>query len=408
MQDVIDAATSIDAVQCTAPAAAGLYCGTMKSFLRHWRAPPALALTAMLGACGWVPVTEDPTAAGAVAPDPNAPRLTPVVTRFFEGVGAADEVLGEVQIVFARHDNTLVDFARRYDLGFEELQQANPGVDAWLPGEGTPIYLPTMLVIPEAPREGLVLNLPSMRLLYYVREAATPDAPAWSVTSHPIGIGREGWATPTGQTRVTSKALEPTWYPPASVRAEHEELGDPLPAVVPPGPDNPLGRHALGLALPGYLIHGTNKPPGVGMRVSHGCVRLYPEDIEALYGRVELGTPVHIVNQPVLAGWRAGLLYLEVHPPLSEDPRDLATEASRVVEAALQRAGVPDAAVNAAAVARIVADRSGIPLPILDGDPTPERFLAMARVIENDLPVGTAELDAARPGAAHEPPAGGR
>ncbi|MDX1380194.1 MAG: L,D-transpeptidase family protein [Xanthomonadales bacterium] len=361
--------------------------------MRRWRALPALALAAMLGACGWVPVTEEPAATGPLAPDPDAPRLAPVATRHFEHVGTADEVLGEVQIVFARHENTLVDFARRYNLGFDELQQANPGVDAWLPGEGTPIYLPTMLVIPDAPREGLVLNLPSMRLLYFVPETAAAETPAWSVTSHPIGIGREGWATPTGQARVISKALEPTWYPPASVRAEHAELGDPLPAIVPPGPDNPLGRHALGLSLPGYLIHGTNKPPGVGMRVSHGCVRLYPEDIEALYDHVGLGTPVHIVDQPVLAGWRDGVLYLEVHPPLSEDPRDLAAEANRVVDAALQRAGRPDAVVDPDAVARIVAERSGIPLPVLHGEPTPERFLAAARVIENDLPVETAGPD---------------
>jgi len=366
----------------------------MRSCARLARALPACVLAALLGACGWMPVKEAPEAAGPAAPDPDAPRLTAVSTRHFEAVGPNQEVLGELQVVFARHENTLVDFARRYDLGFDELQQANPQVDAWLPGEGTPVYLPTMLVIPEAPREGLVLNLPSMRLLYFVAESAAPDAPAWSVTSHPIGIGREGWATPTGQARVTSKALEPTWYPPASVRAEHAELGDPLPAVVPPGPDNPLGRHALGLSLPGYLIHGTNKPPGVGMRVSHGCVRLYPEDIEELYGRVELGTPVHIVNQPVLAGWRDGELYLEVHPPLAEDTRDLDGEADRVIAAALQRAGHPDAAVHAATVARIVAERSGIPLPILDGEPTPARFLAMARVIENDLPVETAGLDA--------------
>ena len=367
----------------------------MKPLVRRWRTLSAVALALQLGACGWVPVTEEPAAAGPLAPDPDAPRLAPLATRHFSGVGAGDEVLGEVQIVFARHDNTLVDFARRYNLGFDELQQANSSVDAWLPGEGTPIYLPTMLVIPDAPREGLVLNLPSMRLLHFVPEAAAAEEPLWSVTSHPIGIGREGWATPTGQTHVTSKALEPTWYPPASVRTEHAELGDPLPAVVPPGPDNPLGRHALGLALPGYLIHGTNKPPGVGMRVSHGCVRLYPEDIEALYGNVDLGTPVHIVDQPILAGWRNGMLYLEVHPPLSEDTRDLAAEANRVIEAALQRAGHVDAAVDADAVARIMAERGGIPLPILEGEPTPERFLASARVIENDLPVDTAGLDVA-------------
>jgi L,D-transpeptidase ErfK/SrfK len=371
----------------------------MSTFARLSRVPAALALTALLGACGWLQVSEEPTAGGPTAPDPNAPRLEPLPTRYFTGVGPDQEVLGELQVVFARHDNTLVDFARRYNLGFDELHQANPGVDTWLPGEGTPIYLPTMSVMPDAPREGLVLNLPSMRLLYFVPEsspeagleAGAADAPRWSVASHPIGIGREGWETPVGQSRVISKALEPTWYPPASVRAEHAELGDPLPGVVPPGPDNPLGRHAFSLSLPGYLIHGTNKPPGVGMRVSHGCVRLYPEDIEELFGRVAIGTPVHIVNQPALAGWRDDELYLEVHPPLSEDVRDLAADAARAIEAALERRARQDAAVDAAAVARIVAERNGIPMPVLAGEPSPERYLAAARVIENDLPAAGGE-----------------
>jgi L,D-transpeptidase ErfK/SrfK len=212
-----------------------------------------------------------------------------------------------------------------------------------------------------------------------------------------VGIGREGWETPAGVATVISKAREPTWYPPASVRAEHAEMGDPLPAVVPPGPDNPLGDYVLGLSLPGYLIHGTNKPPGVGMRVSHGCVRLYPEDIEALYGQVPIGTPVRIIDQPALAGWRDGELYLEVHPPLSEDRRDLGEEARRAIAAALQRAGRPDAAVDATVVAHIVEQRNGIPYPILAGEPAPERYLAAARVVRNDLPA-EAEADAVAPG----------
>ena len=207
----------------------------------------------------------------AATPDPDAPRQPPLATRHFDGVDAQQEVLGDVQILFARHENTFVQIARDFDLGYEELKLANPGVDVWIPGEGTPIYLPTMNVVPAMPREGIVLNLPSMRLMYFVEDEASN---ARRVTSHPIGIGRQGWATPTGSAEVTGKAREPTWYPPASVRAEHAELGDPLPSVVGPGPDNPLGNFAMGLSMPGYLIHGTNKPAGVGMRVSHGCIRL--------------------------------------------------------------------------------------------------------------------------------------
>ena len=355
---------------------------------RNWiRLLPLMLPLTFLSACGWAPVAPDATDSGALAPDPLAPRLDPIPSRHFPEVSAQQEVLGQLQVVFSRYDNTLVDFARRYDLGLEELTRANPAVDMWLPGEGTAIFLPTEHVIPDAPRDGLLLNLPSMRLLYFEPLQAGRDGTeaVWSVTSHPVGIGREGWETPTGEAKVVSKAHKPTWYPPASVRAEHAEAGDPLPGVVPPGPDNPLGEYALGLSLPGYLIHGTNKPPGVGMRVSHGCVRLYPEDIEALYAKVPIGTPVRIVNQPVMAGWRDGQLYLEVHPPLSEDERDLEQEVQRVVVAALERGGRPDAVTDDSAVAAVVERRDGIPYPILAGDPPPRHYLASARVVRNDL-----------------------
>jgi L,D-transpeptidase ErfK/SrfK len=339
--------------------------------------------------------------AGPPAPDPAAPRQAPLPTREFTAVAATDEVLGEVQVLFARQENTLVSIAREYDLGYEELRGANSGVDVWLPGEGTPIFLPTMSIIPDAPREGIVLNLPSMRLLYFTADADTAGAdgePLVDVSSHPIGIGREGWATPTGAATVTSKARDPTWYPPASVRAEHAALGDPLPSIVPPGPDNPLGRHALALSMPGYLIHGTNKPAGVGMRVSHGCIRLFPEDIEALFARVGSGTPVYIVDQPVLAGWRGDELYLEVHEPLAEDQRDLLAEAERVVSAALERRGLPSVEPDHAAIERIVAERQGMPLPVLRsgaGDAYGiERYLASARVVENTTPAILGDADA--------------
>ena len=166
------------------------------------------------------------------------------------------------------------------------MRRANPGVDQWLPGEGTPIYLPTQTILPEAPRTGIVVNVPAMRLFYFTTEkpAHAQAAPKSSRSPrHPIGIGVEGWATPFGEAKVTEKARDPVWYVPASIRKEHAERGDPLPSVVQPGPDNPLGEYAMTLSLPGYLIHGTNKPAGVGMRSSHGCIRLYPEDIEALF-----------------------------------------------------------------------------------------------------------------------------
>jgi L,D-transpeptidase ErfK/SrfK len=363
----------------------------MNRFARPLSGCLAAVALALLSACAGLPLPPPPPAEFA-GPDPNAPRLPPAPTRHFEGVRQNHQVLGELQVLFARDDNTLVDIARHHNLGFDELHHANPGVDTWLPGEGTPVYLPTMWVIPDAPREGIVLNLPSMRLFYFEPERPSAEADGTSlVTVHPIGIGREGWATPTGEARVKTKARDPTWYPPASVRAEHAEAGDPLPGIVPPGPENPLGRFALGLSLPSYLIHGTNKPGGVGMRVSHGCIRLFPEDIEALFDRVTVGTPVTIVDQPLLAGWRDGQLYLEVNAPLAEDERDLDAEAARVIAAALQDAGQDAATVDTEAVARLVAERNGIPYPILLGETTPDRYLTNARVIENEVPETSTE-----------------
>jgi len=317
-------------------------------------------------------------------------RLPPLATRQFAAVASEQEVLGDVQVLLARHENTLVQVAREFNLGYDELRLANPGVDIWLPGEGTPIVLPTMTVIPAVPREGIVLNLPSMRLMYFAEPTAengtdAEASPAHDITSHPIGIGREGWATPTGTATVTQKARDPVWYPPASVRAEHAELGDPLPSIVEPGPDNPLGAFALGLSMPGYLIHGTNMPAGVGMRVSHGCIRLYPEDIEALFEEIPSGLPVNIIDEPVLAGWRDGKLYLEAHTPLAEDERDMIVQARHAIEAAFQRASVKPVPVDAKLVTRIVAEARGIPYPILEPELDVDAYLAEARPIENTL-----------------------
>ena len=350
---------------------------------------------------GWgrsEPVAEAPSAVPA-----DAPRHPPLPTRHFADVTPDREVLGDVQRLIGQHENTFVQLARDFNLGFDELELANPGVDPWIPGEGTPIVLPTMNVLPAVPREGIVLNLPSMRLFFFDTDTDTEtDAdsePASTdvhrITSHPIGIGRQGWATPTGATEIIEKAREPTWYPPASVRAEHAELGDPLPSIVPPGPDNPLGDFAMRLSMPGYLIHGTNKPPGVGMRVSHGCIRLFPEDIEALYERVPPGTPVNIIDEPVLAGWHDGELYLEVHAPLAEDERDLVDQASRVIDAAFQRAEVEPVPIDAELIARIVEERRGIPFPILEPEHDIDGYLAGARLVENLVEPAIVETAAA-------------
>jgi L,D-transpeptidase ErfK/SrfK len=241
--------------------------------------------------------------------------LAPVSAETFWLPREGDSVVGHLQGAVATQEDTLLDIGRRYNVGYEELKLANPGVDPWIPGEGTLIVIPSRYVLPRAPQDGIVLNLAELRLYYY------PDpvnARRRRVITHPVSIGQVGWSTPLGTTRIAAKVTNPAWYPPASIRAEAEAAGEPLPLVVPPGPDNPLGTHALAFAKKGYLIHGTNKPYGLGMRVSHGCVRMYPEDIISLYEAVPVDTPVHVVNQPVKTGWRDGVLYVEVHPTAGE------------------------------------------------------------------------------------------
>jgi L,D-transpeptidase ErfK/SrfK len=291
------------------------------------------------------------------------------------------DVVGEVQVIRARHEDTFVDIARAYDLGFDELEQANPDVDPWLPGAGTRIILPTQFVLPDGPRTGIVLNIGVKRLFYFPVPA--PGEPAVVVT-HPVGIGREGWGTPVGLTRISSKVKDPVWVVPASIRKEHAEAGDPLPARVPAGPDNPLGHRALRLALPSYLIHGTNRPAGIGMRVSHGCIQLYPEDIETLFDQVAVGTPVRIVNQPQKLGWLRGNLYLEAHPPLEDDGRDWDTAIAQDLAQKL-RARPPGNGlkVDDLLIASTKAEGRGFPVPVLAPGADAASVAARARAVRN-------------------------
>lgn len=255
----------------------------------------------------------------AVVPLESRPVEEPIARNYFVLEDPAHSVIGQPQIVFPRGEDTFSDLAREYGLGYDELVDANPGVDPWLPGHETPVLLPTQFVVPDVPRHGIVLNIASKRLFYFPEVA---DGEPQVVQTYPIGIGRVGWETPLGATTVIAKAVNPVWYVPASVRREHAEKGDPLPSIVPAGPDNPLGTRVLKLDIPGYLIHGTNQPYGVGMRVSHGCVRLYPENIELLYSLVDVGVPVTIINEPYLIGRIGDELYFESHVPLEEDTVD--------------------------------------------------------------------------------------
>jgi L,D-transpeptidase ErfK/SrfK len=271
-------------------------------------------------------------------------------------------VIGEMGQTEARQQDTLPDIARQYHLGFDEITAANPGIDIWLPGAGKLIRLPAAHLLPDVPREGIVVNLPDGRLYYFRTDARRGTV----VETHPISVGQMDWKTPLGVTKIVQKEKQPTWYPPQSVRAKHLQDGDVLPESIPPGPDNPLGEYALRLGIPGgsYLIHGTNKPVGVGMQITHGCIRLYPEDIEFLFGEVKVGMSVRIVNQRIKTGWLNGALYLEVHHPLdgtdSKDVED-ATALTRTIVAATARRRVN---IDWDAAERVFEQATGVPTRI--------------------------------------------
>jgi L,D-transpeptidase ErfK/SrfK len=224
-----------------------------------------------------------------------------------------DSVIGRLGQVPIKEGDTLLDIARHYGLGYLHIADANPDMDVWIPHGGESAVLPLQFILPEAPRTGVVVNLAAMRLFYFSGTKANAKLSTW-----PIGIGREGRSTPLGIMTVDRKTEHPTWHVPESIRKRHEEEGDPLPAVVLPGPDNPLGDFALYLSRPSYLIHGTNKPFSIGLRASNGCVRLYPEDIAKAFQEIPVKTPLVVVNQPYLLGWLGGMLYLEAHKPFEE------------------------------------------------------------------------------------------
>ncbi|HAU06279.1 MAG TPA: peptigoglycan-binding protein LysM, partial [Gammaproteobacteria bacterium] len=242
-----------------------------------------------------------------------------------------ERVVGYNIVVYSRAQDTLLDIGRQFNIGYTEMVNANPGVDVWLPGEGQPVIVPNRFILPDVAQEGIVVNLAEMRLFYYPETSAGEKK---QVITYPIGIGREGWQTPLGKTKIIQKRKDPTWTPPASIKAEHLANDDPLPDIVPAGPDNPLGAYALRLGKTSYLLHGTNRPYGVGLRVSHGCLRLYPEDIEALFSKVSVNIPVNIIYHPYKAARYQGKLYMEAHQTY-EDLYDEQHHMQPMVEAIL-------------------------------------------------------------------------
>lgn len=282
-------------------------------------------------------------------------------------LNGSDTVLGETQLTVAKHEDTLLDMGRTYGVGYEEIVAANPGVDPWLPGEGTQVVIPSRYILPDAPREGIIVSLAEHRL-YYFPKVMAGEVP--TVVTYPISVGRMDWKTPLGLTRIVDKRTNPIWYPPESVRKEHAADGRPLPKAVPAGPDNPLGQFAMRLGIPGgaYLIHGTNRPAGVGMQVTHGCIRMYPEDIEQFFKMVPVNTPVRIVHQPYKMGWKGQELYMEVHAPLEgQDDAHVhsLTQITRLLVSATQDRSV---VIDWAKAEQTFDQANGIPEPVmLDG-----------------------------------------
>lgn len=344
-----------------------------------------------------------------------AGALLPVVSvgEVYRLPASGNDLIGEIRYVTAHDEETLIDIARDHSLGQDEIVMANPDVDRWLPKGGTKVLIPRQFILPDAPRVGVVLNIPEMRLYYYpgayetVPAKPTPTAkpvasksdskskdakiaknpknlvgkapaapPAQTtvvmkgnpteVITYPVSIGRMDWRTPLGAAKIAEKLKDPVWRPPESIKKEHAQDGEILPDVVPAGPMNPLGQFAMRLSVPGYLIHGTgiDKAYGIGMRVTHGCIRMYPEDIAKLYPLVSVGTPVRLVNQPIKLGWVGEDLYMEVHQPLDEDRLsydELLSTALGLIDKKNASRGV---SLDGGAIRKAIEKPSGIPVLI--------------------------------------------
>lgn len=265
-------------------------------------------------------------------------------------------VVGESHWIEADRRESLLDVARRNGLGFSDMKHANPDVDMWVPKDGARVLLPTAFILPNARRKGVVVNIPEYRLYFFFERDGQE-----MVATFPISTGRMDWQTPLGDWKVTRKRTRPTWRPPKSIIAEYAADGEYLPPVVPPGPDNPLGDYAINLSAPGYLIHGTNRPRGVGMQVTHGCLRMLPEDIEWLFPQVPTGLPVTIVDQAVKIGWRGGRLYVEAHLALVEESP---SEMEALIDRIRMSAEAGRVELDQDAMHRVLIERKGVPAPV--------------------------------------------
>jgi L,D-transpeptidase ErfK/SrfK len=323
------------------------------------------------------------------------------------GDGDSTQVIGEDLHIKTRYSDTLYDIARQYGLGSEEIISANPGVDPWLPGEGTSIVIPGRRILPPAPRDGIVVNLPEHRLYYFPKPKKHGKR---VVVTYPVSIGKMDWKTPLGLTRVIQKIKQPYWYPPESVRKEHAEEGDPLPKLVPPGPNNPLGAFAMRLDVhPGdYLIHGTNNPLAVGMPVTHGCIRMYPEDVAALFPTVRVGTKVHLINDPVKVAYVDGELLLEVHAPVDAQGQTIQPELAQFEQLLNEALGTTTTAINWDYAIATLKAANGIPVTVglqadLDADAKPSATTDAKQGPSSDSKLSAAQTSKMTPAAPGTP-----
>jgi L,D-transpeptidase ErfK/SrfK len=280
-------------------------------------------------------------------------------------------------------DQTLLDVARRFNLGQTEIVTLNPKIDRWLIKKGTVVRLPNRRILPDSPHEGITLNIAEYRMYFY------PANQPGIVKSYAHGIGRQDWKTPLGRTTIAKKVKDPAWNPPESIRLEHAANGDPLPAIVPPGPNNPLGAYALYLNLPGnYRIHGTDvdKIYGIGMQITHGCVRMYPEDIEALYNSVSIGTPVYIVKQSIKVGWLNNTLYIEAHPDLEGEEKTQDQRYAVALELIQKATNEETPEIDQLALNNALKDLDGTPVPLYERLPPLEGEIPVIVPMPKTLP----------------------
>jgi L,D-transpeptidase ErfK/SrfK len=344
-----------------------------------------------IGACSlFHPTPKAPPPVVKELPPPVPQLPAPNATHRSE-VEPGSDLVGYVQRTIIGKEDTLPDIARRFDVGYEEMLMANPGVDPWLPGVGREVVVPTQFVLPTAPHEGVVVNLAAMRIFYYPpHKKGEPQI----VYTHPIGIGKAGWKTPEGTAKITSRVKDPVWVVPQSVRAEHAEDGEKLPAQVPAGPDNPLGAYEFRLNWPTYLIHGTNKPYGVGMRSSHGCIRLYPEDIAVFFDLIPIGTKVTVVNQPYVFGWRNGTLYLQAYTVMEDDSRNWNKNRKALIAKLLnpksqKKIGDHDNEIDWQRIGDLAHSPRAVPVPITGAEGGIDEVISNSLLVENTLPVGS-------------------